>query len=290
MKKILMLTLLSLTLLLGACNRAGTNPLPDDSSTPSEESQAIAEALISELDTSADALTMTGVSLSSVNGELSAQGKFNCVTVTGDVSDPDADGVPTAATYTYDCTNIKYFGVTATITGVANISDPSTDPNVRGFDSEVKDLRLELSGKDRSFSEKRNGTRGPRLANNVLTLSHDLNTLRETQTNNLDRTVTIDNELELTFTPVSGSTVVLDEPLPSGTVEVSRSFVWNRDVKDGEYNVTTLTPLGYDASCEELPRFTAGVLEVSRVSESKARTFTVTYTGCGVKPTITNKE
>jgi hypothetical protein len=281
MKKLLAVVMLAG--LLAACNRGSTPPI--NSST---ESQDIAEALVSEVDTSVSSLTMTDVSLATLNSELSAQGRFNCVTATGDISDADGDGVPLAATYTYNCTDIQYFGVTANLTGEATIGDPSSDAAVQGFDSVIKDLRLDLSDKNRSFSEKRNGTRRPRLADNVLTLSHDLNTVRETQTNNLDRTVTVDNELELTFTPVSGLVVVLDEPLPSGTVDVSRSFVWNRDVKDGEYNVTTLTPLSYDANCEELPRFTAGVLEVSRVSETKARTFTVTYTGCGVKPTITD--
>jgi hypothetical protein len=289
MKKIVILALFSLMLLLSACNSADTNPLPSDS-TISEESQAVAEALISELDTSADALTMAGVSLSSVNSELTAQGRFNCVTATGDVSDPDADSVPTAATYTYNCTNIKYFGVTANITGVANISDPSTDPNVKGFDSEVKDLRLELTGayKGREFTEKRNGTRNPRKTPTGLTFQHDLTILRDYQgAYGIDRTVLIGNKLNWVFTPVEGTTIVFDQPLPSGTVNASGVFSFDRDTFNKSFDVTTVTPLQYDASCEQLPRYTAGVLQVAKDSSANGESLiTITYTGCGVKPTV----
>jgi hypothetical protein len=291
MKKLAIFAVLSLTLLLGACNGADTNPLPTDGkSTPSEESQAVAEALISELDTSADATTMTGVSLRGVNSELRAQGRLNCVTATGDVSDPDADGVPTAAIYTYNCTNIKYFGVTANLTGVATVSDPSTDPNVRGFDSEVKDLRLELTGayKGRDFTEKRNGTRSPRKTPTGLTFQHDLTVLRDYQgAYGVDRTVLIGNKLNWVFTPAEGTTIVFDQPLPSGTVNASGTFSFDRDTFDKSFDVTTVTPLQYDASCEELPRYTAGVLQAKKVSSTNGESvITITYTGCGVKPTV----
>jgi hypothetical protein len=153
MKNLKLIAILLSAVLLAACNRDGTTPPTDNPDTLATESEAVAEALVSELDTSADSLTMTGVSLSSANSQLSAQGRLNCVTATGDVSDPDADGVPTAATYTYACNNIQYFGVTANLNGVVNVGDPSTDPNIKGFDSEAKDLRLEVAGayKGRDF-------------------------------------------------------------------------------------------------------------------------------------------
>ena len=76
MKKIISLTALLLVVVLSACNSVQT-PLPEGSTTtPSAESQAVAEALVSELDTSADALTMTGVSLSRVNARANALGKL----------------------------------------------------------------------------------------------------------------------------------------------------------------------------------------------------------------------
>jgi hypothetical protein len=289
MKKLLGLGILLLVVLLSACSR-DVVPTDTGDTTQSEESQAVAEALVSELDTSADALTMTGVSLSSVNSELSAQGRFNCVSVTGDVSDPDGDGVPTAATYAYDCTNIKYFGVNANITGVATISDPSSDPNVKGFDSEVKDLRLELTGayKGRDFTEKRNGTRNPRITPTGLTFQHDLTILRDYQgAYGLDRTVLIGNKLNWVFTPADGSSIVFDQPLPSGTVDTSGTFSFDRDTFDKSFDVTTLTPLQYDATCDQLPRYTAGALQVEKVSSVKGEAvITITYTGCGVKPTV----
>jgi hypothetical protein len=298
MKKIVVLTMLSLTVFLSACNSAGTNPPPSNgANTPSEESQAVAEALVSELDISADGMTMTGLSLSnltlsnlsSANSELSAQGKLNCVTATGDVSDPDGDGVPTAATYTYACNNIKYFGVTANITGVATMSDPSTDPNVKGFDSEVKDLRLELTNayKGRSFTEKRNGTRNPRKTPTGLTFQHDLTILRDYQgAYGVDRTVLIGNKLNWVFTPAEGTTIAFDQPLPSGTVNASGTFSFDRDKFDKSFDVTT-TPLQYDASCEQLPRYTAGVLQAEKNSSANGESvITIMYTGCGVKPTV----
>jgi hypothetical protein len=212
------------------------------------------------------------------------------VTATGDVSDPDADGVPAAATYTYACNNIQYFGVTANLNGVVNVSDPSTDPNVKGFDSEVKDLRLELSGayKGRDFSEKRNGTRNPRITPTGLTFQHDLTVLRDYQgAYSVDHTVVIGNKLNWTFTAASGATIVFDQPLPSGTVNASGTFTFDRDQSNVAYNVTTATPLQYDATCQKLPRYTGGVLQVERSSSQGNSSITITYTGCGVKPTVT---
>jgi hypothetical protein len=290
MKNLKLLAILFVAALLAACNSTNTTPPTDNPDALTTESEAVAEALVSELDTSADSLTMTGVSLSSANSQLSAQGKFNCVTATGDVSDPDADGVPTAATYTYACNNIQYFGVTANLNGVVNVSDPSTDPNVKGFDSEAKDLRLELSGayKGRDFSEKRNGTRNPRITPTGLTFQHDLTVLRDYQgAYGVDRTVLIGNKLNWTFTPASGSTIVFNQPLPSGTVNASGTFTFDRDESNKAYNVMTTTPLQYDASCQKLPRYTAGVLQVERSSSVRGdSSITMTYTGCGVKPTV----
>lgn len=290
MKRLTALGLLLLVVLLSACNREAAPSGTDDATTPSQENQAVAEALVSELDTSADALTMTGVSLGSVKSELSAQGRLNCVTATGDVSDPDADGVPTAAIYTYNCMNIQYFGVAANITGVANISDPSADPNVKGFDSQVKDLRLELTGayKGRDFSEKRNGTRNPRITPTGLTFQHDLSILRDYQgAYGVDKTVLIGNKLNWVFTPADGATIVFDQPLPSGSVNASGVFSFDRDTFEKRFDVTTTTPLQYDAACDQLPRYTAGALQVARSSSTGEATITITYTGCGVKPTIT---
>jgi hypothetical protein len=290
MKKLYLLGVLLLAVLLAACNSTGTTPPTDNTNATSNESAAVAEALVSELDTSADSLTLTGVSLSSANAQLSAQGRFNCVTATGDVSDADADGVPAAATYTYACNNIQYFGVTANLNGVVSVTDPSSDPTVKGFDSSIKDLRLELTGayKGRNFSEKRNGTRNPRITPTGLTFQHDLTILRDYQgAYGVDRTVLIGNKLNWTFTPVDGSSIVFDAPLPSGTVNASGVFSFDRDTFDKSFNVTTITPLQYDASCQKLPHYTSGVLQAERSSSTQGESLiTITYTGCGVKPTV----
>jgi hypothetical protein len=290
MRKLSSLGILCLIVLLSACNRETAPSENGTTATLNNESQAVAEALISELDTSADALTMTEVSLSSVNSELSAQGRFNCVTATGDVSDADADGVPAAATYTYACNNIQYFGSTANLTGAVSVTDPSSDPNVKGFDSSTKDLRLELTGAyGRNFTEQRNGTRNPRITPTGLTFQHDLTILRDYQgAYGVDRTVLIGNKLNWVFTPADGTTIVFDQPLPSGTVNASGVFSFDRDQRDTAYNVTTTTPLQYDATCQKLPRYTSGVLQADRSSSVKGdSTITITYTACGVKPIVT---
>jgi hypothetical protein len=291
MKNVKFVAILFIAGLLAACNTTDTTPPAENANTLASESEAVAEALVSELDTSADSLTLTGVSLSSANAELSAQGRLNCVTATGDVSDADADGIPAAATYTYACNNIQYFGVTANLNGVVNVSDPSSDPNVKGFDSSVKDLRLELTGayKGRDFSEKRNGTRNPRITPTGLTFQHDLTISRDYQgAYGVDRTVMIGNKLNWTFTPASGSTIAFDQPLPSGTVSASGTFTFDRDQSNKAYTVTTTTPLQYDTACQKLPRYTSGALQVKRNSSLKGdSSITITYTGCGVKPTVT---
>jgi hypothetical protein len=135
--------------------------------------------------------------------------------------------------------------------------------------------------------EKRNGTRNPRITTTGLTFQHDLTILRDYQgAYDVDKTVLIGNKLNWVFTPASGSTIAFDQPLPSGTVNASGTFTFDRDQSNKAYNVTTTTPLQYDASCQKLPRYTAGVLQVERSSSQGDSSITITYTGCGVKPTV----
>ena len=147
---------------------------------------------------------------------------------------------------------------------------------------------------------QRNGTRSfSRTAAGVLA-SEDMVTARERKLGVNDLRSTITAELDWSFVPVTGSTLVSREARPSGNITVTGShhFVGQIPVRgtdgtitvtdvDAMHSVQTTTPLFYDSSCTQfMPRrrIASGQLLFSRTNGTTARSFTITWNGCGVEP------
>jgi hypothetical protein len=150
---------------------------------------------------------------------------------------------------------------------------------------------------------QRNGTRRfSRTAAGVLA-SETMVTARQRKVGAEDLQSTITAELDWSFVPVEGGTLVSRGARPSGNITVTGShrFVGEIPVRgtdgtdgtvtvadvDATHGVQTNTPLFYDSSCTQVMprrRIASGQLLFSRTTGTTARSFTITWTGCGVEP------
>ena len=147
---------------------------------------------------------------------------------------------------------------------------------------------------------QRNGTRGfSRTATGVLA-SEDMVTTRHRGLGAIDLRSTITAALEWSFVPATGSELISREARPSGNITVTGShhFVGEIPVRgadaavtvtsiDATHSVQTNAPLYYDSDCTQFPprrRIASGQLQFSRKNGTAARSFTITWGGCGAEP------
>jgi hypothetical protein len=148
---------------------------------------------------------------------------------------------------------------------------------------------------------QRNGTRTFSRTAGGLLASEDMVTARQRKLGDNDLASTITAELDWSFVPVEGSTLVSREARPSGnlTVTGAHRFVGEIPVRgetegtitvasvDASHSVQTNAPLFYDSSCSQFPprrRIASGQLQFTRTNGTATRSFTITWSGCGVEP------
>jgi hypothetical protein len=88
-------------------------------------------------------------------------------------------------------------------------------------------------------------------------------------------------------------TIVLGDPLPDGALTLNgREYVTDTEDQNLSFSLATDTPLAYDATCwagDALPPFTAGILIGHLNNNASSASFSATFTGCGVEPTISTE-
>lgn len=156
-------------------------------------------------------------------------------------------------------------------------------------------LRLERDG-ERNFSRTTAG----------VAIDEDMTTTRTKKRGTETLGSEITSQLEFTFTPVEGQQLIPGEPRPSGTIVINKLWTFQGQVKvrtkDPDTNepivtiedvnitkqVETLTPLQYDATCDAPPsrRIVAGQIRLTHVRGDRTSVVTITWTGCGQRPTI----
>ncbi len=202
--------------------------------------------------------------------------------------DPDGDGVPTLLTIRFDPDPCVFrLGRTAIeFSGKLTVSDPV--PDLAGYDlSEVIDdfgvAHVLPNGRSRAVV--RSGTRDvlhdttndQLIATEKLTTSH-------TTPGRAFKDATAD--WQLTFS--GDDDIVFDQPLPSGNLTLEGTWSYSTPAKVRAFEVTTLTPLLYDAGCMDVRpilRFTEGVIQKTLIRDGvKVAVITVTWTGCGELP------
>jgi hypothetical protein len=148
---------------------------------------------------------------------------------------------------------------------------------------------------------QRNGTRSFSRTAAGLLASEDMVTARQRKLGVHDLESTITAALDWSFVPAEGSTLVSRESRPSGNISVTGSHRFAGEVPvrgetagsisvaevDVTHSVQTNAPLFYDSSCTQFPprrRIASGQLQFIRTNGTASRSFTITWSGCGVEP------
>ena len=246
-----------------------------------------------EVDQSVGSLTAEGAA----SGEASAQSAVaysvagltlrgaGCATVSSSV-DTDGDFAPDLATFTFAlpaCHFTGFRGGTLDITGTVDLTDPTPNDYDFAFQVTLHDLTFVFTGPqgNKSYTAVRNGSR---------VLTGDANGLVLTNNITVDRTfpvrapASVTHDLVLTFTPDEGSTIILGQPLPSGTFVKAGTFTWSRGNVSRTFTVTTVTPLVWDSSCTTDRKIASGEIHATLSDGSYVKTV---WNGCGVDPVRT---
>jgi hypothetical protein len=195
--------------------------------------------------------------------------------------DSDHDRVPDEVLYTFDCVVSRPLATLIT-TGTIEVSDPTPaagDLSARHVFTDFFRSRTNiLTGK--TWSVKRNGTR---------TLLGDASALDFSETNFRSDFV-FENGVTGSHVKTWNSHFTADTPgsiqadsLPSGLRTISGTSTWTRGTATWSFTASSTTPLHYDADCDDVPRFDAGVLSLV-VTDKDGNTAQVTITygpACG---------
>ena len=203
--------------------------------------------------------------------------------------DPDQDGVPTLLTMRFEPNPCVFdLGRTAIeFSGSLTIRDPF--PNQAGYDIDEMIDHFGVAHtlpNGRAKAMVRNGTRGVRhdTGNDKLE-AKELITTTHTTPGRAFREAAAD--WQLTFD--GNAAIVVDQPLPSGALTIEGSWSIRNQNRERAFEVTTVTPLAYDATCADarpLLRFTEGEIHKTLVSNgTPVAVIKVIWTGCGQEPT-----
>jgi hypothetical protein len=264
---------------LGGCNDSASS----SGDGPSSELTASVGTLTRDEATAAlDAFTLPTLLSPIGAGDNSA-----CVPPSS-AADSDGDGVPDDATYIFTappCRFTGYRGGTLDLVGELRIQDPAIDVAGFGYKSTLVALRATFtpSGDNPStYSVTRNGTRTLTGSVAGLQLTADLQVVR-TFTGLADAAV--DEKWTAQFTPETP--LQINQPLPSGTLDVAGTLGWTRGTERLDLTVTTPTPFHYNSTCAGDPRsIDAGELHAAGTFAGTAGYVRVRWTACNKDPEI----
>jgi hypothetical protein len=264
---------------LAACGGSNDNSAPG----PAPELSASVGAVAND---EADA-ALNALSLSTQLAPIGTAGTSPCATPSS-TTDSDGDGVPDDATWILTappCRFAGYRGGTLDLVGQLRVQDPSPDAAGFGYAATLTALRATFtSGGDNpvSYSVTRNGTRALTGTVAGLLLTADLQVIR-TFSGLPDAAV--DEGWTVKFT--GDTPLQINEPLPSGTLDVAGTFGWTRGTQSLDLTVTTPTPIHYNAGCtSNTRRFDAGELHITGTFDGTPGHVRVRWTGCGAEAEI----
>jgi hypothetical protein len=201
----------------------------------------------------------------------------SCVTLSGDVTDPDSDTIPTNATVTFNCSATS-LGYTGLLTGTETVMDTEPQLAAWAFSADA-DLKATLTApSNATLTTARVGqllaTQASPLGPYQLARMLDVTTTfhaRETST------VFETNQWTVTYTPQASWT-------PGGvavTGSVTLTGSWDVTVGSNAANATLATPTPLTLSPACATRITAGTVTGSYDGGGHGNTISVTWTGCG---------
>jgi hypothetical protein len=253
-----------------------SDPLPDNAAT------AVGLTVRDNVEASLDAFFPPRLLQPFSTGPANAP----CVTPSS-VTETDGDGVPDDATYTLTAPPCRYTGVRGfTLDAVGQIRVVDPVPETPGFAAEITltNLRFSLSGEDSDvdYDVTRNG---------VISLSGSPIGLEQTVDLQVVRSFTGFADAMAEHTWIVGfdpeTTLQINQPLPSGSVTVAGSVAWTRNQESFDLTVTTVTPLHFNAECEDAgQRFDEGELRVAGVFNETPGNVRIVWEDCGDDPAI----
>jgi hypothetical protein len=202
-------------------------------------------------------------------------------------ADSDGDGVPDDATYLFTappCRFTGWRGGTLDIVGQLRIQDPLPSSAGFGYEATITGLRSRFTSADSKviYDVTRNGTRSLSGSTAGLLLTTDLQVVR-TFAGHPDAAV--DKQWVVDYTPAAS--LQINEPLPSGSLDIAGTADWTRGSEHFVLVVTTPTPLQYDASCTDtVQRIKAGELHAAGTFDDMQGFVRVRWTKCGDEPSF----
>jgi hypothetical protein len=268
-----------LTAGLTACGDStdpGDDPLPDNAAT------AVGLTVRDNVEASLDAFYPARLFQPLTTGAA----QDPCATASAP-ADTDGDGVPDDATYTFTAPPCRYpdvRGFTLDVVGQLRVVDPV--PETAGFGAVVDftNFRFTLTADDadRNYSVTRNGRVTLTGSPAGLELSSEMQILR---TFNGLSDAAVEHVWTMNFDPET--TLQINQPLPSGALTVAGTVNWTRGDETFELTLTTVTPLHYNAACDDTgQRFDEGELAVSGTFGETPGTVHIGWGDCGDDPNI----
>jgi len=208
-----------------------------------------------------------------------AQFAPSCVSLTGDITDPDGDRIPTSATLNFSCSQ-TLAGYTGMVTGTLMITDDKPNEFAWAFTGSANLHSSLVAPSSASITNDRTGqlvgSQGSATGPFSLARTQDVTTqFRAANGNTVD--VVEDTDWMVMYTPQV--TWRPGEVAVTGTI--TASGMWNVTVgpRSANATITTPTPLILTPGCNT--RITGGTVTGTYEGGGKTNTITVTWTGCG---------
>jgi hypothetical protein len=275
------------TVFLAACGDSNDNSVPGGPSN--EQVGAVGGTTRDEVEASLNSLTLT-TTIQPLGAEASngvgSVGQPPCATPSSS-TDSDGDGIPDDATYLFTappCRFTGFRGSTLDIVGQIRIQDPTLTDAGFDFLATLTALRFTYTPTSGSaiYSVTRNGTRALTGSVSALQLATDLQVAR-TFPGQSDAAV--DQQWTVSFTPESP--LALNQPLPSGTLDVEGTLNWTRGTESLDLTVTTETPVHYNAGCSGDPRrIDAGEVRANGTFGDVTGYVRIRWSECGKDPEV----
>ena len=203
-------------------------------------------------------------------------------------TDSDWDGVPDNATYIFTappCRFTGWRGGTLDIVGQLQIQDPTPTGAGFGYEATLTVLRsLFISADNKVIQDvRRNGTRTLSGSTAGLLLTADLQVTRNFAGH---PDAAIEKQWTVNYTPAAP--LLINDPLPSGALDIAGTADWQRGTEQFSLVITTPTPLQYDAGCTDtVQRIKAGELHATGTFGDMQGFVRVRWTRCGEEPSFT---
>ena len=169
---------------------------------------------------------------------------------------------------------------TDTVRGVIDVVDPTptvTDRAIKLAFTDFARIRVDHAGLMSSITQ--NGSRQV-----IRDSAHIAQTTVDFHTDYVFRDSTTASHVrnwDILFSADSAGAIRVDSWLPSGTLTVTGSSTFTHGDQSFALEVSTPTPLHFDATCQDRPKFDTGTLVVVATRNGAVSTVTITFTACG---------